>query len=467
METVFSLDSTIFAWATAGERATRGILRLSGPSAIGITKKVFVPDEPCDFSRGVAAGTLVFPQDVAIRCQIWILPGPHSYTGQDMVEIHTVSSPPLQHIVNEKLLGLGLTPARPGEFTARAFLLGKMDLTQAQAVGQLVEAQNDAEVQAAMNMLGGDLHRRIESVYRVVSELTIALEANIDFSEEDIEIVSREDLAAKLESIRETIAGILDEAIDIQTIRSIPRVYLVGPANAGKSTLLNRLTGLDRAICSALPGTTRDILTAIWRYRGREVMLCDTPGLLDSAPDMVTLAAIERVKPYVQLADLVVLVLDAQRDIQTQLQLAGNLPVHKGKAMTVLNKVDLVTGHGKAEGTDHRDGQDFVPISALTGRNLEKLASVVFERLSNVSLTTAANQVALDLRGREILKNTLACIDLARSDSRALGQEGIILGLETVAVNVQQALRTLGSLLGKDITEDVLDNIFSRFCIGK
>jgi len=473
MENTFSLDTTIFAWATAGDRATRAILRLSGPDTFRHLKTIFIPDHPYSIARKIVSGTLAFSRDLSIRCRTWIFPNPHSYTGQDMVEIHTVSSPPLQQLVNHKLLRLGLSPAKPGEFSARAFLLGKMDLTQAQAVGQLIEAQNDAQIQAALNMLGGSLHRKIESIYNTLTELSTALEANIDFSEEDIEFVSLDTLNQKLNFLQNTITTILNEAIDTQTIRSIPRVFLAGPANAGKSTLLNRLTGIDRALCSPLPGTTRDILSAIWRYRDRELLLCDTPGLLNTMPDQITRSAIERVKTFVRLADLVLFIFDAERDLENQVQLIDIFSVNTSDALVVLNKIDRLDDQTvkkqviRLKTLFKNNKNEIFPISARTGDRTDTLTHAVFDRLSNRTLTTAANQVALDLRGREILQNAMSCIRQAKDDAETLKNKDNILGLETVAVDVQQALRILGSLLGKDVTDDVLDHIFSRFCIGK
>ncbi|MFA5864021.1 MAG: tRNA uridine-5-carboxymethylaminomethyl(34) synthesis GTPase MnmE [Phycisphaerae bacterium] len=476
METIFSLDNTIFAWATGLDRAARGILRVSGSDTFSVLAKIFISDDKnvLDghlrgeiFFNQAMAGWLTISRGLKVRCWVWIFHGPRSFTGQDMIEIHTVSSLPLLRMIDQRLLELGLETARAGEFSARAFLLGKMDLTQAQAVKELVDAQNDVQIQAALSSLGGKLHQWIMDVYRELSELAAAVETNIDFSEEEIEVITLEQLVEKLGLLCQTISDVLRRAIDTQAIRALPQVFLAGPVNAGKSTLLNRLTGLDRAICSPLPGTTRDILTAVWQYEQREVLLCDTPGLLEGGADEITQSAIERVKQFIQLADLVIFVFDAGQGIEGQMRLVEQLPVNQNKAMAVLNKTDMVV-EGKLESRmTELKGYDIFPVSALTGKGMDDLTREVFLRLSDIALTTAGHQIVLDLRGREILESALVCIKQGQDDARSLLAKENILGLETIAVSVQHALRMVGTLLGKDVTEDVLDSIFSRFCIGK
>ncbi len=483
METIFSLDTTIFAWATASAPAARAILRVSGPETFTALEKIFTCEAgTADFRNTphqALFGTVTFNGNLNLRVWLWVFPAPRSYTGQDLIELHTLSSPPLLKLIDHELLRLGLTPAKPGEFSARAFLLGKMDLTQAQAVRQLVEAENDAQIQAAMNLLAGAFHQRLEKIYHDLADLSGVLEADIDFSEEQIEILTLDQTIHSIDALRNTIKDILNQAVDTRSLVSLPRVFLVGIANAGKSTLLNRLTGLDRAICSPLPGTTRDILTAVWLHHSKELLLCDSPGLLETPGDDLTQTALRRTEPFLHLADLVILVVDAVQDFQTQLQLFREQNVNLNKTMIALNKTDAVgrleiekqlSELEQFEGEMNRrnkNSKNIFPVSARTGEGLSDLTAAVFDRLGNISLTADAHAVALDLRSREILENTLACLHQAHTDALALKNHDSFLGLEILAVDIQQALRTLGSLLGKDITEDVLENIFSKFCIGK
>jgi tRNA modification GTPase len=481
METVFSLNTTIFAWATPVAPAARAILRVSGPQAFSALKTLFTPDqETGDFRKTphqTLPGTITLEGSLKLRAWLWIFPGPKSYTGQDLLELHTLSSPPLGILIEHELLRLGLTAARPGEFSARAFLLGKMDLTQAQAVQQLVTAQNDAQIHAALNLLAGSFHQHLDKIYHDLANLAVALEANIDFSEEQIETITFDQTIETIESLRDALEGILSQAVDTRSISSLPRVFLVGIANAGKSTLLNRLTGIDRAICSALPGTTRDILTAIWRYCQKELLLCDTPGLLHTPTDEITRSAIERVGPFLPLADLAILVFDPTQNLETQLQLFRNQNVDINKSLIVLNKTDLkdrqditqklIDLERRGAISDDHGHKNIFPVSARTGEGIMELTATVFDRLSDISLTTAAHAIAIDRRGRDLLESTLAGLNQAATDAQTLKNNESILGLEIIAVDIQQALRTLGSLLGKDVTEDVFENIFSKFCIGK
>jgi tRNA modification GTPase len=476
MDAFYSIDTTIFAWATLHRSGSRAILRLSGPDTFNTLQNVFIPDlrgpfAPANHARRALPGTFCLSDDLKCRCWVWIFAGPNSYTGQDMAEIHLPSAPPLMRLIDQHLLHLGLSPAKPGEFTARAFLLGKMDLTQAQAVRELVDARNDAQIEAALNMLEGKLHRWLSESFEKLVQLATLLEANIDFSEEEIESITLEQLARDLQTLKQTIGNILNQAIDSQTITALPQVFLAGPANAGKSTLLNKLTGLDRAICSPLPGTTRDILTAPWQYRQQEVLLCDTAGLLTIPVDRITQTAIQRSRQFLKLADLIIFVFDASAPLADQLQLYSALDVHKGKVVAVLNKIDLAA----EPGLRHRINEietEFKPskilaISGRTGDNLPALTDAVFRALESLAITTAAGQIALDLRGRQALEETLACLDQATKNIQGLMKPGSFLGLEIIAVDLQQAMRALGALLGKDVTENVLENIFSRFCIGK
>jgi len=472
MNTLGSLDNTIFAWATAYDPGGRSVLRVSGPTTFSVLQRVFRSDGSLP-ERGTAAGFLCLSEELKVQAWVWIFPGPRSYTGQDMIEFHLVGSVPLMRWVDQIFLEMGLSPARAGEFSARAFLLGKMDLTQAQAVARLVEADNDAQIQAALNQFEGTFHERVERVYQVLSDLAVKLEANIDFSEENIELIRADQASQMIDGIIQIIDGILNTAIDIQAIRSLPRVFMAGVVNAGKSTLLNRLSGLDRAMCSDLAGTTRDVLTAPWEYEGREALLCDTPGLAETAPDAVATPAVEHAARWLNLADLILLVLDAERDLSPQLQLLGSLRVHKEKAVAVLNKRDRVGGT-ELEDFSARCRRifyplmlDVYPVSALTGEGIVELSAGVFERLGGLSVTTGAGQIALDLRERESLARTREALDRARTCLGGPSPAPASPGMETAAFDVQEALRNLGELLGKDVTEDVLDRIFSRFCIGK
>jgi tRNA modification GTPase len=474
MNSVYSIDNTIFAWATLRQRGGRAILRLSGPETFAVMQKLFTPDVPNDPAnrpaRKATSGYLHLADDLKVRCWSWQFPGPHSYTGQDMVELHTISSPPLMRLIDQQMIAVGLEPAKPGEFTARAFLLGKMDLTQAQAVRELIDAQNDAQVEAALTMLEGKLHQWLSESYAKLAELVTLLEADIDFSEEEIEFISLEQLILRLDQLSSTIEGILNQAIDSKTITSLPQVFLVGSANAGKSTLMNKLTGLDRAICSPLPGTTRDILTAVWPFDQREVLLCDTAGLLEHPADTITRQAIDQTSDFLQLADLTLFVVDSVAPIQNQLRLFESLGVKQERIIVAINKTDVADVNSEAiiAAVERRfDKNRIYSVSGRTGQGLSDLTAAVFDKLANVSVIAADGQIALDLRGRQALEETLASLKQAQLDARTLEQSPGLLGLEIVAVDLQQGLRSLGTLLGKDVTENVLENIFSRFCIGK
>jgi tRNA modification GTPase len=220
----------------------------------------------------------------------------------------------------------------------------------------------------------------------------------------------------------------------------------------------------------SLPGTTRDILTAVWAFNQREVLLCDTAGLLEHPADTITRQAIDQTSDFLRLADLTLFVVDSGTPIENQLRLFESLGVKQERTIVAINKTDIADGKPEAIiATTERffDKNRIYSVSGRTGQGLSGLTAAVFDKLANVSVIAADGQIALDLRGRQALEETLASLKQAQLDARTLEQSPELLGLEIVAVDLQQGLRSLGTLLGKDVTENVLENIFSRFCIGK
>jgi len=469
----WSLDSTVFATATVPRPGTRAVLRISGPRAKRTVEELFRPDElgGLDHSgRGASPGALHLGNTgLTVRAWIWVFDAPTSYTGQDLVEIHIPSSGPLIRLIEQELMRLGLESAQPGEFTARAFLLGKLELTQAEAINALVRSENDAQLNAALNLLQGRLHHWLIDIHERLVELVSLVEANIDFSEEDIELISTDDLEERIRQLGVQLEAILEQAVDADTLETLPRVFLVGPANAGKSSLLNRLSGLDRAICSQVPGTTRDMLSAVWADGHREVMLVDTAGMYSGEIDQLTAQAVEHTKTYLASGDLYLLVFDLAVDPQVQIELVDSWPLPRAGTLAVLNKADLVGGDRKKEfvGKVSQLFDNAVFTSALTGEGLDELTGRVFDRLDEKCLTFAREQLALNRRQRHALVQSLESLRRVRNDLIKLATGTGEFGFEITAAELQRALGALAELLGKDASENVLDNIFAQFCIGK
>jgi tRNA modification GTPase len=366
-------------------------------------------------------------------------------------------------IIDQRLLCFGLTPAQSGEFSARAFFNGKMDLTQVQGVNELINAENDAQIESAISMLEGHYHQHLTRGYESLNNLAGLIEASIDFSEEDIEFISCKSILEELNQLIELFEQILRDALDSKQIMTLPRVFLVGLTNSGKSTLVNRLSGLHRAIISQFSGTTRDILSVVWKHDRQELMLCDTPGLLaKSSDDSITRSAVERCLKYLPLADMILFVIDPTRSIAEQVQLFSSLNVNKDKIVYVINKSDLGQ-HGEPLDVDKPSFQ----VSGLLGNGLAELTNFVFERMKARSVTIVTGQIALDVRSRNIITETVGILRSAADETKNIMHYSTSPGIEVIASIIQSAIRSLGTLLGKDVTENVLETIFSRFCIGK
>ncbi len=472
-----SIDSTIFALATPRMPSGRAILRISGYETFDIVAKLFVCDsgasiKDCNSSTAIS-GYICLCENLKVRGYCWKFNKPATYTGQDIAELHFISSPVLIRLIEQKCIELGCIAAKAGEFTARAFLNGRIDLTQAQAIRMLTEAQNDAQIDSAINMLEGKFHNLLTDEYEKLRELVSRVEANIDFSEEQIELIGAEELISCTDELLNRLEKLLQASVDRKQIEYLPRVFIVGCANAGKSTLMNRLTRLERVICSPLAGTTRDVISAVWNWKNMELLLCDTVGLLDNVAEQINAKSLEHTNDMLKLADMFIIVLDSTGDIAQQVQLIRKYDVHENKAVIVLNKIDVIDTQKIQKKLlytkKYYEAKNILAISAEHETNLDKLAELVFSELQTRSITIAQGHVALDERMRELLHQAICSLKDAKRDAIEIFQQdtNATLGLEIVAESLSHSLRAIGALLGKDITEDVLENIFNEFCIGK
>jgi len=470
----WSLDSTVFAPATVSQPADRAIVRISGPQVRAVMETLFRPDHPytlSDLRRGALPGTITLDDaTLTIRAWAWVFSAPNSYTGQDMVELHVAGCPAVLRLIDHDLIALGLVPAQRGEFTARAMLLGKIERTQAEAVNALVRADNDVQIQAALAILNGRLNETLNEVYDQLTQLVAAVEANIDFSEDQIEIVSPDQLHDQLCELTARIDRVIENALDAETADDLPRVFLVGPANAGKSSLLNALTGIDRAICSHHPGTTRDMLAAVWRVGDSEVTLVDTAGPVAGDQDALTVRALERTENHLPTADLYLAVFDLSVPVNDQIDWFTSWSIPAARTVAIANKSDLVDHACKEEFAGEIANRFHPPLftSAITRDGLSRLGTAVVDRLGRHGPNLAQEQLALNRRQRHALyqaRQSLSegCTDMQTMADASRGQ----FGYEIIASDLRGALNAVCELLGRDATDNVLDAIFSQFCIGK
>ncbi len=460
---------TIVALSSRWGKSARSVVRVSGAGALEIAEKVFEPagqsirQVP---SHTVVGGWLRLEEGVKCPCRLYVFVGPGSYTGEDVVEYHLPGGPAVVQMAMAALGAAGARPAQPGEFTLRAFLAGKLDLAQAEAVAAIISSQTDAQLRAANSLAEGVLSRAVEEIQKRLAGLIGELEANIDFVDEDIEFVGSEKARGAIETIKAQLDGLLGNAVRWGELEAEPRVVLAGWANVGKSTLLNALSGRSRAIVSGVAGTTRDVLMAPMRVEDTTVLLMDAAGLCDTSLDEVGRAAREAAIAAVGRADLVLYVVDAAAGISEgqwqTLKMLG--PV---RTVIVVNKIDLVSKDDLRqvlEGVRQRRKETLVAVSAKTGKGLDELRKQIREHLGRTELSVSGAQVVLTGRGEQGLKQAGEALDRAKG---LLVRKDRIENPELVVMELYEANAALGAITGQISSEDVLEDIFSRFCVGK
>jgi len=446
------LQETIVALATPPGAAPRAVIRLSGGSAHRLALTVFRPSEAWRCYRRVTGelaigGASPWPR---VPAAAYVFRNPRSYTREDMVELHIVGSPPLISASIAALARAGARAAEPGEFTRRAFLNGRIDLTQAEAVLAMTSAEQRGAVRLAARTLRGGLGECIDGVKNDLLSLGAFIEAAIDFSEDEIDLLPVERVLERLASAASTLRKLLRRTARFNLTRSEPIVALHGPANAGKSTLFNALAGSQRAITSELAGTTRDVVSARINLAGRPIELLDLAGK-QVARDAIELGAQRHAAEAISGADLIVHVLDAQ---------LKTLPPQVPGEILVLNKRDALSPARIQELED----QGYRIISAEQGLGLRELEGEIVAALEqDQALRTESADYLASARQLSLIEATLVSLARAEETMRCCGEER----WELAMVDLRACLGELGEITGAVGTEELLDLIFGRFCIGK
>ena len=437
-------QDTIVALSSAPGPGARAVVRLSGPRAAALALPLFRLPERTATERGLVQGALHLDDLAApIPADLYLWPAPRTYTGQEMAEIHALSSPPLVELLVARLLRDGARAARPGEFTLRAFLAGKLDLTRAEAVLGVIEAGDRDELKAALAQLAGGVARPLHALRDDLLNLLADVEAGLDFADEDIRFVDPSEMLLRLGKALAQVTN-LGRQLNSRSLAGRPfRVVLAGRPNAGKSSLFNVLTG-SQALVSPEPGTTRDYLTARLDLGGVAVELIDTAGR-QAGRDAIDARAQELGREQVGAADLVLLCLPADeppRDEDVALLRQQSPPV-----VAVATRCDLAPPPAGMPAT-----------SAVTGAGLDDLRRLLAGRAAARRAPPLAPSLS---RCRHHVEACLA--NLRRAHALVLEEDPP----ELLALELRLALEQLGEMVGAVYTEDLLDRIFSRFCIGK
>ena len=453
------MSHPIAAVSTGNQVSAIGILRLSGEGCISAAEAVFVPSGSTPLSqvpdRKLVLGTLRDKQSRTIdQCMAVVSRAPHSYTGEDTVEFHCHGSPAVLAAGLEALYLAGVRPAQRGEFTKRAFLNGKLDLTQAEAVIDLIEADTADAAANAAGQVGGVLQKKLAPIYDDLTDLCSHFHAVLDYPDEDIEDFGLENYSGNLRQDAKALYALLQTYSQGRILRQGAAAAIVGRPNVGKSSLLNALAGYDRVIVTDIPGTTRDTVEESILLGSTRLRLIDTAGIRETA-DTVEALGVQRSREAVDQADLVLFVCDGSHPLTQEDQDIIALCLEQENAIALINKSDL----GNVVSPGDLPFTTVISICAKTGEGLDQLADVVdtlFEGRTPCDGSILTNPRQFD-----------ACRRAYESLLRAL--QGLRLGLtpDAVLTDVEQAMEAMGEVTGATVREDITARIFQRFCVGK
>jgi tRNA modification GTPase len=452
-------NETIVAVATPPGRGGIGIVRLSGPEATGIAEPMLRLRNPLAHAQARFADLLdLDTQEKLDEAVVTFFAAPNSYTGEDVVEVAAHGSPVILDTLVRQALAGGARLAAPGEFTQRAFLSGRIDLTQAEAVHDLIEAQTLYQARVAAQQLHGALSRRIKPIKEGLVALIALLEAGIDFAEDDVDVLPGEEILSRIEEIRILLQPVADSFARGRIVHAGLMLAIVGRPNAGKSSLFNRIVQRERAIVTAAPGTTRDLVTERVSLGGIPVELVDTAGMRE-ASDEAEQIGIRKSREALADADMVLMVLDATAAPgQEELELLATLA--QRRALVVVNKSDLAHPSSAMEQALGGLGLPVVHTSALSGQGVGELKEKMLAMVGDRTVETESGMLT-SLRQYQAVTATLEGLAAAGA---AAAQN---IPHEMVLLDLYGALRHLDSLTGETTTDDILNLIFSTFCIGK
>lgn len=470
------MEDTIAAIATPYGEGGIGIIRISGEKSLEISRGIFLPGKnrnlDCDFSDEYYNEDFIFVDrklnyghvidneyKIVDEVLCAYMKGPNTYTGEDVIEINCHGGMiPLKKIL-ELILKKGARLAEPGEFTKRAFLNGRLDLTQAEAVMDIISSKAEKTYNVAIDQMEGNLSREISNIRNLIIDILVDLTVNIDYPDEDIEEVTYSKLISNLKIVKSKISNLLDTADTGKIIKEGLKVAIIGKPNVGKSSLMNGLLKESRAIVTDIPGTTRDTIEETLSIGGIPIILIDTAGIRETS-DPIESIGIEKSKLSFDQADLVILVLDGSRYLSKEDKDIISY-LKKKNTLVLINKSDL------EQKIDINDVKGLLPnkdIINVSMKDFEGIYSVEKHIVNSVYLGNISQNESLlitNVRHKNLLEKSASFI------SDAIGISKMNEPLEIIEIDVNQAYKTLGEIIGAEYSDDILEEVFSRFCLGK
>ena len=457
------IDDTIAAIATAPGEGGIGIIRMSGAKSLEIAQQIFKSMHGKTISeynaRTLIYGNIVSEDVVVDEVLLAYMKGPNSYTAEDVIEINCHGGFISVKKILELILSKGVRLAERGEFTKRAFLNGRIDLSQAEAVMDVIKAKTDTAFNVAQNQLEGGLSKKIKDLRHNVTEVLAHLEVSIDFAEEDVEEITYRTLEEKATELKMEIKNLYDTAESGKILREGLKTVIVGKPNVGKSSLLNSILGENRAIVTDIAGTTRDVIEEFVNIKGIPLKIVDTAGIRETE-DIVEKIGVEKSKESFSSADLVIMVLDASRELSPEDTEILEMLENK-KTIVLLNKSDLNQKIQEEKLEEYIDSSSIIRISALQNEGIEKLQDKIESMVYKGSVSNSSDVMITNTRHKDALLRAYEAINDAII---AIEQQ---LPYDFIQVDFKNIWDYLGYINGDTVKEDLLDTIFSNFCIGK
>ena len=456
------MEDTIAAIATAPGEGGIGIIRISGENSKSVLEKIFVPANQASLeNRKMAYGNIVDPTTEKIVDEVLCvyMKSPKTYTMEDVVEINCHGGMvPLRKTL-ELVLSNGARIAEPGEFTKRAFLNGRLDLSQAEAVIDLIKAKTDRTFDVALNQLEGVFSGTIKEIRKKLVDILVNLTVNIDYPDEDIEQITYEKLGLDLSNVLDDIEKLLSSADTGRIIREGLAVSIIGKPNVGKSSLMNSLLKETRAIVTEIPGTTRDTIEENISIKGIPVKLTDTAGIRETS-DVIEKIGIEKSKESFNQADLVIFILDSSRELEDEDLEIMDL-INPEKTIILLNKIDLIQKIKKEEILEKMPGVTLIETSMAKRMGIDEIEKKIVDLVYGGKISQNNNAMVTNVRHKDILEKS------RQSISDAINMINLHEALEFIEIDVNSAYESLGEIIGETVQDDIINEVFARFCLGK